>query len=224
MNKSILMGRLVRDPKVRYVESKKGELAVANFRIAVDRKFVREDGIETDYFSCSAFGWLAEFVEEYLLQGIKVVVTGRMENDNYKNSDGEQVYGMRLMAEDIEFAESKKAVQDRMGAKDDECRDRPSGRNSERGGSGRSGRSGSSSREKDPERGRRAGGSRRSVRDEDYEDDREEDRDSGRRNSGRSSGGRNTGGRSSGSSASSRRGRSVDEEYMEAPDDEVDFD
>jgi len=109
MNKSILVGRLVRDPEIRYSQTENGEIAIANFRIAVDRKFVRKDGVKSDFFSCSAFGRLAEFADKYLLQGIKVVVTGRFENDNYKNRDGENVYSVRLMAEDIEFAESKKA-------------------------------------------------------------------------------------------------------------------
>lgn len=222
MNKSIMMGRLVRDPEIRYSQTNKGELAIANFRLAVDRKYVRDGEQEADFFKCTAFGRKAEFVADNLFQGIKVIVEGRMQNDNYTNRDGEKVYGVCLMVEDVDFAESKKASEERQ---EQERRDEDdSGKRESRGGSGRSGRSGSSSREKDPERGRRAGGSRRSARDEDYEDDREEDRDSGRRNSGRSSGGRNTGGRSSGSSASSRRGRSVDEEYMEAPDDEVDFD
>ena len=116
MNKSIFMGRLIRDPEIRYSQTDNGEMAVAIFRIAVDRKFVRRDGVKADFITCSAFGRLAEFVEQYLLQGLKVIVTGRMENDNYTNRNGEKVYGMRLMAEDIEFAESKKAMEERMQA------------------------------------------------------------------------------------------------------------
>lgn len=217
MNKSIFMGHLVRDPEIRYTDTEKGELAIANFRIAVDRKFVRKDGVDADFFSVTAFGRLAEFAEKYLLQGIKVVVTGRMENDNYENGDGEKVYGMRLMAEDIEFAESKKAMEARMKAEEDDRRERSSGRNPERSSSGRTG---SSSRERDTAKGRSSGSSRRPAREEDYEDDRETDRDSGSR----SSSGRSTGSRCSGSSRSAGRSRSVDEEYMAAPDDEADFD
>lgn len=218
MNKSIFMGRLVRDPEVRYTQTDKGELAVANFRIAVDRKFVKKDGVTADYFSCSAFGRLAEFVEDYLVQGIKIVVTGRMENEQYKNRDGDQVYSVRLLAEDIEFAESKKAAEDRMNEEEEERYGRSARRNAERGGKERSGRSSASGRERDTGNARRSGDSRRSSRqDDDYEDDREQERDSGRRS-------RNT--RSS-SSGSSRKGqaasRSVDEEYMEAPDEEMDF-
>ena len=93
MNSSIMMGRLVRDSQVSYIKNRDGdEVAVANFRIAVDRNF----GEETDFFPCAAFGWLAEFTEKYLVQGIKIVVRGSMENDNYTNKDGEKVYGVRL--------------------------------------------------------------------------------------------------------------------------------
>lgn len=225
MNKSILMGRLVRDPEMRYVNSEKGETAIANFRLAVDRKFVKADGVKTDFFSCSAFGWLAEFAEKYLRQGIKVVVSGRMETESYKNRDGEQVYGVRLLAEDIDFAESKRAFEERMNAEAEDKRGRQSSDRS------------ASSRNRDEDEGRRSGGSKR--RDE-YEDDRDADRDSGRRSSGsRNSGGRNSSGgaasergsgrssaRSAASERGSRRGRDVDEEYMnmDAADEELDFD
>ena len=106
MNSSIMMGRLVRDPQVSYIKNRDGdEVAVANFRIAVDRNFSEE----TDFFPCAAFGWLAEFTEKYLVQGLKIVVRGSMENDNYTNKDGEKVYGVRLKLDSIEFAESKKS-------------------------------------------------------------------------------------------------------------------
>ena len=91
MNKSIFMGHLVRDPEIRYTDTEKGELMIANFRIGVKRKFVRKDGVDSDFFSVTAFGRLAEFVEKYFLQGSKVIVTGRMENDNYENTHGEKV-------------------------------------------------------------------------------------------------------------------------------------
>jgi len=82
MNQATMMGRLVRDPQVKYVENDKGkEMAIANFRLAVNRRY----GEEADYFPCTAFGRLAEFVEDYLFQGIKIIVTGRVENDNYTN-------------------------------------------------------------------------------------------------------------------------------------------
>ena len=110
MNKSIMMGRLVRDPDIRYTEGENGELAIANFRLAVDRKYAKEDAeVRADFFRCTAFGRWAEFAEKYLFRGIKVVVQGRMQNDNYTNRDGDRVYGVCLMIDDIDFAESKSA-------------------------------------------------------------------------------------------------------------------
>lgn len=142
MNQSIMMGRLVQDPQIKYIENSKGdEMAVANFRLAVNRKFSEE----TDYFPCSAFGRLAEFAEKYLFKGIKIVVNGRMENNNYTTKDGDKVYGVCLKLDDIEFAESKNARQDH--DEDEEgSRSDSRGSGSSRGDSGRSGRSSGSSR------------------------------------------------------------------------------
>lgn len=111
MNKSIMMGRVVNEPDLRYTQTENGELAIANFRLAVNRKFVRRGDPEADFFSCTAFGRKAEFAEKYLFKGIKILVEGRMQNDNYKNRAGENVYGMQLMIEEISFAESKKALE-----------------------------------------------------------------------------------------------------------------
>lgn len=133
MNKSIMMGRLVRDPEIRYAQGRDGELAIANFRIAVDRKNKQDE--KADFFKCTAFGRLAEFVEKYLVQGIKVIVTGEMRNDNYTNADGEKVYGVCLMANEIEFAESKAASQ----SENDSARTRES-RDNQNGGNSRSNR------------------------------------------------------------------------------------
>lgn len=85
MNKSIMMGRVVNEPDLRYTQTENGELAIANFRLAVNRKFVRRGDPEADFFSCTAFGRKAEFAEKYLFKGIKILVEGRMQNDNYKN-------------------------------------------------------------------------------------------------------------------------------------------
>ena len=143
MNKSIMMGRLVRDPDVRYSERDGEELAIANFRITVDRKYKTKskgkkkgDSSDADFFNCVSFGRLAEFAEEYLVQGLKILVTGRMENDNYTNRDGDKVYGVKLIAEEIDFAESKRAFEERMdrddeGSEDDEYEDRRSGKDAE---------------------------------------------------------------------------------------------
>ena len=115
MNKVILMGRLTRDPEIRYSHSRNGEqMAIGKFSIAVDRRFQRGNGQDNneptaDFFNVTAFGKLGEFVEKYLRQGTKVVVVGRIQNDNYTNKSGEKVYSVQIIAEEIEFAESKKA-------------------------------------------------------------------------------------------------------------------
>ena len=108
MNKVIFMSRLKRDPEVRYSQGQ-NLMAIASFSIAVNRKFKREGEPDADFFNCTAFGKQAEFVEKYLKQGTKVLITGRVQNDNYTNKEGQKVYGTRIMVEEIEFAESKAA-------------------------------------------------------------------------------------------------------------------
>lgn len=108
MNKVILMGRLTRDPEVRYSQGA-NQTAVARFSIAVDRRFKREGEPDADFFNCTAFGRQAEFIERYLRKGVKVVVSGRIQNDNYTNKDGQMVYSVRVMIDEVEFAESKNA-------------------------------------------------------------------------------------------------------------------
>lgn len=103
------MGRLTRDPDVRYSQNEK-QTAVAGFSIAVERRFRRDGEAEADFFSCTAFGRLGEFVERYLHKGSKVVLTGHLQNDNYRNRDGQQVYSVRVIVEEIEFAESRTAA------------------------------------------------------------------------------------------------------------------
>ena len=108
MNKVILMGRLTRDPEVRYSQGA-SQTAVARFSVAVDRRFKREGEPDADFFNCTSFGRQAEFVERYLHKGTKVVLSGRVQNDNYTNKDGQMVYSVRIMVDEIEFAESKNA-------------------------------------------------------------------------------------------------------------------
>ena len=111
MNKVILMGRLTRDPEVRYSQTD-SNMAIARFSLAVDRRYKKQgDTVTADFFNCTAFGKQAEFVEKYLKQGTKIVVTGRIQNDNYTNKDGQKVYSVQVMVEEIEFAESKAAGQ-----------------------------------------------------------------------------------------------------------------
>lgn len=106
MNKIILMGRLTRDPEVRYSDDNK---AVGRFALAVDRKFKKDGGPTADFFNCTAFGKTAEFVEKYLRKGTKILLTGSIQNDNYTNGHGEQVYAMQVIVDEMEFAESKNA-------------------------------------------------------------------------------------------------------------------
>lgn len=108
MNKIILMGRLTRPPEIRYSQGA-SPTAVAKFSLAVDRRWKREGEPDADFFNCTAFGRLAEFVEKYLSQGIKVVVIGRIQNDNYTNKEGQKVYSVQVILDEIEFAESKSA-------------------------------------------------------------------------------------------------------------------
>ncbi len=108
MNKVILMGRLTRDPEVRYSQGASAT-AVARFSIAVDRRFKREGEPDADFFNCTCFGKQAEFVERYLRKGTKILTAGRIQNDNYTNKDGQMVYSVRVMVDEIEFAESRNA-------------------------------------------------------------------------------------------------------------------
>ena len=106
MNKVILMGRLTRDPEVRYSQGA-SQTTVGRFSVAVDRRFKREGEPDADFFNCTCFGKQAEFVERYLHKGTKVVLCGRIQNDNYTNKNGEKVYSVQIIAEEIEFAERK---------------------------------------------------------------------------------------------------------------------
>ena len=109
MNKVILMGRLTRDPEVRY-SAGDNSMAIARYTLAVDRRFRREGSDQTaDFIGCVAFGRSAEFAEKYFRQGLKVVVTGRIQTGSYTNRDGQKVYTTDVVVEDQEFAESKAA-------------------------------------------------------------------------------------------------------------------
>ena len=105
MNKVILMGRLTRDPEVRYSAGDNSK-AIARYTLAVDRR-TQGDGQNADFIGCVAFGRSAEFAEKYLRQGTKIVVTGRIQTGSYTNRDGKKVYTTDVVVEDQEFAESK---------------------------------------------------------------------------------------------------------------------
>lgn len=108
MNKVILMGRLTRDPEVRY-SAGENATAVARYTLAVDRRLHRENESTADFINCVAFGKNAEFAEKYYRQGLKVAVTGRIQTGSYTNRDGVKVYTTDVVIEEQEFAESKAA-------------------------------------------------------------------------------------------------------------------
>ena len=113
MNKVILMGRLTREPDVRYSQNSDGSMAVARYTLAVDRRRGRNsDGNEqtADFISCVAFGRNGEFAEKYLHQGTKIAITGRIQTGSYTNKDGQRVYTTDVVVEEQEFAESKSAA------------------------------------------------------------------------------------------------------------------
>jgi len=110
MNKVILMGRLTRDPEVRY-SSGENALAIARYTLAVDRRFRKDNEASADFIGCVAFGKGGEFAEKYLRQGTKIVVTGRIQTGSYTNREGQKVYTTEVVVEDQEFAESKAASQ-----------------------------------------------------------------------------------------------------------------
>lgn len=115
MNKVILMGRLTRDPEVRYSQGDSAT-AVARYTLAVDRRFKRDGEASADFINCVVFGKSAEFAERYFRQGLKVVVSGRIQTGSYTNRDGVKVYTTDVVVEDQEFAESKAASESSMGS------------------------------------------------------------------------------------------------------------
>lgn len=110
MNKVILMGRLTKDPDIRYSQGEKST-AVARFSLAVDRKFKQEGQPTADFINCLAFGKRAEFIEKYCRKGTKLVVEGSWQTGSYTNKDGNKVYTNECLIENCEFAESKAAAQ-----------------------------------------------------------------------------------------------------------------
>ena len=115
MNKVILMGRLTRDPDVRYSQGD-SPMAIARYTLAVDRRFRRDNDQQTaDFISCVAFGRNGEFAEKYLHQGTKIVAEGRIQTGSYTNKDGNKVYTTEVVVENQEFAESKASASNNEG-------------------------------------------------------------------------------------------------------------
>ena len=108
MNSVQLIGRLARDPEVRYTD---GGATIASFTLAVDRRIKQENGETADFISCKAFGKTAEFIEKYFGKGKKLALNGRIQTGSYTNKDGAKVYTTEVIVENVEFVESKGAEQ-----------------------------------------------------------------------------------------------------------------
>lgn len=108
MNKTILMGRLTRDPEVRY-SAGENATAIARFTLAVNRRFRRDGEQNADFISCVAFGKTAEFIEKYITQGRQVCVCGRIQTGSYTNRDGQKVYTTEVVVEEVDFADSRRS-------------------------------------------------------------------------------------------------------------------
>ena len=106
MNKVILVGRLTRDPEVRYPQNE-SQVAVARYTLAVDRRFKRDNEPTADFIPCVVFGRSGEFAEKYFHQGMRVSVSGRIQTGSYTNKDGVKVYTTEVIVEEQEFAESR---------------------------------------------------------------------------------------------------------------------
>ena len=106
MNKAILVGRLTRDPEVRYSQDENAT-AVARYTVAVDRRFKRDEEPTADFIRCLVFGRSAEFAEQYFRQGMRVSISGRIQTGSYTNKDGVKVYTTEVIVEEQEFAESR---------------------------------------------------------------------------------------------------------------------
>lgn len=108
MNKTILCGRLTKDPDVRSTTRAGEELKVVRFTLAVDRRFKRDGEQAADFISCVSFGKTAEFIEKYGKKGTKFIIEGRIQTGSFTNKDNQKVYTTDVVVENVEFAESKK--------------------------------------------------------------------------------------------------------------------
>lgn len=111
MNKIILLGNMTREPKTTRKKNEDGnEVVITKFDLAVNRKIKREGDADTDFFHCTSFGKQAEFVEKYFHSGSRVLVVGRVQNNNYTTKEGNKVYGFSIITEEVEFAQKKSAA------------------------------------------------------------------------------------------------------------------
>lgn len=123
MNSVQLVGRFTRDPDVRYTD---GGSTIARFTLACDRRFKREDGDQADFISCVAFGKTAEFVEKYFAKGQRIGLNGRIQTGSYANQEGTKVYTTDVIAENVEFVESRNAAGGGTGGGQAAARPQPS--------------------------------------------------------------------------------------------------
>jgi single-strand DNA-binding protein len=106
MNKVILMGRLTREPDIRWSQDEQSA-ANARFTLAVDRRYKRDENVQADFIQCFAVGKIAEFLEKYCHKGTKLVIEGRIQTGSYTNKEGQKIYTTDIFVESAEFAESK---------------------------------------------------------------------------------------------------------------------
>lgn len=120
MNKVVLMGRLTRDPEVRYTQGERS-MAIARYTLAVDRRGRGQNGESTsDFINIVAFDRAGEFAEKYFRQGMRVLVSGRIQTGSYKNRDGQKVYTTDVIVEDQEFADKKRATDQQSSSSNDD--------------------------------------------------------------------------------------------------------
>lgn len=122
MNRVILMGRLTRDPEVRYSQGERA-MAIARYILAVDRRGRRsQEGSDqtADFIQCVAFDRAGEFAEKYFCQGMRVLISGRIQTGSYTNRDGQKVYTTNVIVDDQEFADSKASSENRGTYRNDE--------------------------------------------------------------------------------------------------------
>ena len=110
------MGRLTRDPEVRYSSGGDSSLAIARYTLAVDRRFKRDGEATADFINCVVFGKSAEFTEKYFRQGLRITISGRIQTGSYTNKDGVKVYTTEVVVEEQEFAESKASSESNAGS------------------------------------------------------------------------------------------------------------
>lgn len=115
MNKTILMGRLTKDPEVRYAANDSG-MAIVRYTLAVDRRRTGNDGQSADFINCVAFGKTGEFAEKYFRKGMKILISGRIQTGSYTNQEGQRIYTTEVIVEDQEFTESKRASEEAAAA------------------------------------------------------------------------------------------------------------